>query len=354
MASRRVPGPPVVAVFNHKGGVAKTTSACNLAVCLGAYGLRVLLIDLDAQGNATGSFGILPLPPAGAYDLITGRAGLDEVMLPTPFPNLRLLPATVALRTADLELAAHERGHAQLRDNLDGRQLAEHADICIIDCPPALGTITANALSAAAAVLIPAKPDPFAHEGLVNTWYEIKRLRERDNADLAVAGILLTMGGTDPASEDVARTIRAEFGDQVYAMEIPHDPKVAEAAQLAVPVAVLDPDGAAGSGYMTATGEVLRRLTARGISLPATVGRGEALNTLRDWRAAQPRLRHLGQGGSGWTAVAKANAPVAQDSAAHDWRPPEPAETEPGHTRLIAAGAFVAGLLVGLASRLVF
>ena len=129
MQGDRVSGPPVMAVFNHKGGVAKTTTACNMAVCLAAHGYRVVLIDLDAQGNATGSFGVLPLPPVGAYDVITGRVPLAQALVPTPFPNLMLLPATTALRTAELELAAHERGHAQLRDRLAAHDLGRHADI---------------------------------------------------------------------------------------------------------------------------------------------------------------------------------------------------------------------------------
>jgi len=249
MSLQKVVFPPIVAVFNHKGGVAKTTTAGNLAACLAALGYRVVLADLDAQGNATGSFGILPLPPVGAMDVITGRVPLDQALLPTAFPGLSLLPATTQLRTAELELAAHERSHQALREAFASQSIADHADIVIIDCPPSLGTITGNALAAAAAVLLPARPDPYSHEGLVNTWHEIKRLRQTANASLNVAGILLTMTGDDPTGGDVERSMRAEFGDQVYAHSIESDPKVTEAAQLGVPVAVLDPDGGAGAGY---------------------------------------------------------------------------------------------------------
>ncbi len=310
MQREKVMGPPVVAVFNHKGGVAKTTTACNLAVCLAAHGLRVVLIDLDAQGNATGSFGILPLPPVGAYDVLTGAVGLEEALVDTRFPGLKLLPATVRLRTAELDLGVAERSHAHLRDRLLEHGLDRFADVAVVDCPPSLGTMTSNALAAAAAVLIPARPDPFTHEGLVNTWYEVKRLREKANASLSVAGILLTMTDADDTAADVARTMRAEFGDQVYGVEIASDPKVGESVQLAVPVSVLDPDGLAGRAYFDAAEELLRRLARQNrpeTRLPATDTRDGALNTLRDWRAGQLALRRLPTGARGWTAVEKAN-----------------------------------------------
>lgn len=339
-------GPPVVAVFNNKGGVAKTTTASNLAVCLAAHGLRVVLIDLDAQGNATGGFGVLPLPAVGAYDVITGRASLEDALLVTPFPGLMLLPATVQLRTAELELAAHERSHLHLRQRLAEHGLGRFADLAVIDCPPALGTMTANALTAAAAVVIPARPDPYTHEGLVNTWYEVKRLRENANASLSVAGILLTMTGSEATCDDVARTIRAEFGAQVWPLEIATDPRVGEAAQLSLPVSVLDPDGLAGRAYVDATTELLGRLARQGRSetaLPEHQSRDWALNTLREWRAAQLGLRRLPGAVQGWTAIPRAN-PM------HDEPPPAPAPVNAGFGRGALAGAFLAGLAVGLAA----
>lgn len=329
-------GPPVVAVFNHKGGVAKTTTATNLAVCLAAHGLRVVLIDLDAQGNATGGFGFLPLPPAGAYDVITGRAGLADTLLDTPFPGLKLLPATTALRTAELELAAHERSHAHLRDRLLQHGLDQFADIAVIDCPPALGTMTANALSAAAAVVIPARPDPYTHEGLVNTWYEVRRLRETANGGLSVAGILLTM--TEEGTKDVAATIRAEFGAQVWPMEIASDPKVAEAAQLNLPVAVLEPDGGAGRAYLEGAVELLARLGRA--DLPAISNRDGALNTLREWRAGQLGLRRLPDKARDWTAVPRANVTAEAPAA------PVPPK---GFGAGALAAAFLAGIIAGAA-----
>lgn len=344
MIPARASFPPVVAVFNHKGGVAKTTTAGNLAACLAAFGYRVVLADLDAQGNATGSFGILPLPPVGAMDVITGRVPLEQALIPTPFPGLALLPATTQLRTAERELAAHERSHHALREAFVAHAIGSHADIVIIDCPPSLGTITGNALAAAAAVLIPARPDPYSHEGLVNTWHEIKRLRQHANAALNVAGILLTMTGDDPTGGDVARSMRAEFGDQVYDVAIESDSKVTEAAQLGVPVAVLDPDGGAGLDYLRATAELVTRLRRHTrhdvLPLAEPAGLPEAQNTLRDWRARLPGLQRRANQSPAWTAVQAANT---------DMDDPPPPSSVPADGRRFGWGMVLAALTLGAA-----
>ena len=301
--------PPVmVAVFNQKGGVAKTTTACNLAVCLTAFGYRVLLVDLDTQGNATSSFGFSPLPASGAFEVITGRAKVAEVALDTAYEGLWLLPATMSLRDND-----HLLAHAGRRRGLLEIRLAETGvDMVIVDCPPALAAATATALASASAVLMPVRPDPFAHEGLVNTWYEIKRIREAVNAQLGVAGILLTMAGSEATGDDVGRVIRAEFGEQVYGVEIQTDPKVAEAAQMSLPVAVLDPDGLAGRAYVDATEELLFRLDRQnrpGTRLPPALGRDEALNRLREWRATvHAALLRMPTDGEGWAKRAGGSA----------------------------------------------
>ena len=351
MSPHKAAFPPIVAVFNHKGGVAKTTTAGNLAACLAAFGYRVVLADLDAQGNATGSFGILPLPPVGAMDVITGKVALDQALIPTPFPGLSLLPATTRLRTAELELAAHERSHLALREAFAAQSIASHADIVIIDCPPSLGTITGNALAAAAAVLIPARPDPYSHEGLVNTWHEIKRLRQNGNAALNVAGILLTMTGDDPTGGDVARSMRAEFGDQVYAIAIDTDAKVTEAAQLGVPAAVLDPDGGAGLCYLRATAELIGRLRrhVRHDVLPLAEPQdlNAAQNTLRDWRARLPGVQRRANQMPGWTAVQAANVEDEDEDDAV-FAPP-PADPRTAIRRGFGWGALLAALLLGAA-----
>lgn len=345
--------PPIVAVFNHKGGVAKTTTSGNLAACLAAFGYRVVLVDLDAQGNATGSFGILPLPAIGSMDVITGRVRLEEALIPTPFPGLSLLPATTQLRMAEQELGAHERSHLALREAFASQGIGSLAHIVIIDCPPSLGTITGNALAAAAAVLIPARADPYSHEGLVNTWHEIKRLRQNANASLTVAGILLTMTGADVAGDDVARSMRAEFGDHVYAIAIENDAKVTEAAQLGVPVSVLDPDGGAGLNYLQATAELilrLRRHARHDIStLAEPLSMVDAQNTLRDWRARLPGLQRRATEAPAWTAVQAANEDAEDVYDAP--RPPPPADHPrlPTDSRRFGKLALLAAFVLGAA-----
>jgi chromosome partitioning protein len=302
--------PVMVAVFNQKGGVAKTTSACNLAVCLAGHGYRVALVDLDTQGNATNSFGIQPLPSVGAFDVITGEASLEDALIATPYAGLWLLPATTRLRSGEPAMA----DAACRRGLLESRLAGSGLDLVVVDCPPALAAATGTALASANAVLMPVRPDPFAHEGLVNTWYEIKRIRESVNNRLGIAGILLTMTASEPAGADVARIIRAEFGEQVYGVEIATDPKVSEAAQMAMPISVLDPDGLAGRAYFDATEELLRRLARQnrpGTALRPASGRDEALNTLRTWRSTvHAALLRVPKGKGGWAGRGEA----AQDA----------------------------------------
>ena len=294
---------PVVSVFNHKGGVAKTTTACNLAICLAALGRRVVLIDLDAQGNASATFGQLPLPPAGTLEVMTGRARLAESLKDTQFANLRLLPASASLRTAELEMAGDELAIERLRSHLADGEAACLADMVVIDCPPSFGLVTLNALIASSAVLIPTRPDPFSHEGLSNTWYEIKRLRQQANGDLAVAGILLTMTEATGSVADGALIIRAEFGHQVFPLGIPADARVAEAAQLSLPVTVFDPDAPASRAYLAATVELLERL-GEPIAESAAL-----LATLRRWRDGQIALERLPRADGGWVASRRAVGP---------------------------------------------
>ncbi|MBI3446767.1 MAG: ParA family protein [Magnetospirillum sp.] len=335
--------PPVmVAVFNQKGGVAKTTTACNLAVCLRAFGYKVLLVDLDTQGNATASFGITPLPAIGAFEVIVGRAGIGQAMLATEYEGVWLLPATMSLRDNDQMLV-----HAGKRRGLLEARLAETGvHIVVVDCPPALAAATATALASASAVLMPVRPDPYAHEGLVNTWYEIKRIREVVNVQLGVAGILLTMTASEPTGDDVAKVIRAEFGEQVYGIEISTDPMVAQAAQLALPVAVLDPDGLAGRGYVDATLEVLRRLGRQnrpGTALPEPLGLDDALNRLREWRSTtHAALLRRPEGNSGWAAAKAAE----DDDEEEDFVAPRGNAPEAARLRLLPwlAAAFAAGM----------
>jgi chromosome partitioning protein len=355
------PLPVMVAVFNQKGGVGKTTTACNLSICLTAFGYRVLLVDLDTQGNATASFGVAPLPAEGTFEVITGRADIADVALDTIYEGLWLLPATQSLRDNDHLLTPSGRRRGLLEARLAGTGV----DIVVVDCPPSLAAATATALASATAVLMPVHPDPFAHDGLVNTWYEIRRIRETVNYQLGVAGILMTMTEAGPTGIDVGRVIRAEFGDQVLATEIAADSKVAEAAQLGLPVTVLDPDGVAGLGYVEATREMLLLLARQNrhwAHLAPPVARDEALNRLREWRSTlHGELLRSPAATPGWTAETPAQAAASGTaggsaaSATPASAAAAPAWVLPWGVLAALAGAFAAGMaveaLVGLLGR---
>ncbi|MDA8233109.1 MAG: ParA family protein [Magnetospirillum sp.] len=340
MSNESIRPPAVVAVFNHKGGVAKTTTATNIAVCLAARGWRVVLIDLDPQGNATAGFGHTRLPPVGALDVVAGRCGFAECLLPTPFADLRLLPATEALRMAELELAGDETAVQLLRDHLREGEAIGLADMVVIDCPPSFGMVTLNALYAATAVLLPTRPDPYAHDGLLNSWYEIKRLRQEAEADVHVAGILLTMTEERGPLADGAQAIRAEFGQQVYPTHIPGDVAVAEAAQLSLPVVVLDPDGGAGRAYVAVTAELLARL--HGDDGHADDSATDAtLNTLREWRAEWISQERIPKQRLGWIDAEPSASPSAPSAAAAPGR-------SRSASRLMLGLAFSIGAILGV------
>ncbi|MFD2232400.1 ParA family protein [Phaeospirillum tilakii] len=342
------PPPAMLAVFNQKGGVGKTTVACNLAVALTAFGYRVLLVDLDTQGNASASFGVAPLPAEGAFEVIAGRADIADVALDTVYEGLWLLPATQSLRDNDHLLAPSGRR----RGLLEARLAETGVDIVVVDCPPSLSAAGATALASATAVLMPVRPDPFAHDGLVNTWYEVRRVRETVNYQLDVAGILLTMTGTDPIGADVARVIRAEFGDQVLSTEIAADATVAEAAQLGLPVAVLDPESRAGRALLDATREtvdLLIRQNRHWAHLAPPAGEEAALEQLRLWRSTQHGEIPRRAATPAWNPTN--TRPAAPPAPAEAPAPVEPAEngafSRPSWNKvLIFTAVFAAGMAV--------
>lgn len=282
----RHPRPPVLAVFNHKGGVAKTTTACNMALCLAARGWRCLLIDLDAQGNAGASLGFTPppTPMAGVTDLVAGHLAPGAGLVDTVYPNLSLLPAG---------------GHSWQNERADPATLEFWlagcaGDVVVVDCPPALGAATRMALTIADAIIMPTRPDPLAHQGLTHTWYETKRLRREGSAHPVQAMILLTLTDARGPLADEALAIRAEFGPAVLDAAIPYDTAISEATRMTVPVVLFEPDGGAGRAYVDATAEIVRRLKLGPRSaLPASPSPETLLNTLRDWRAGRTALRRL-------------------------------------------------------------
>jgi len=252
----------IVAVANQKGGVGKTTTAINLATALAAVGRQVLVVDIDPQGNASTGLGIAPARRrVGAYDMLLDGAPLARAVIPTGIPNLGIVPSTVDLSGAELELVDVERREYRLRAALAGA--ADRFDHVLIDCPPALGILTINALTAADAVLVPLQCEFLALEGLSQLVRTIERVKRAFNPDLEIQGIVLTMYDTrNKLSSLVADDVRAYFGDKVYQTVIPRNVRVSEAPSHGKPVLLYDYLCTGSRAYMHLAGEVIRREAA--------------------------------------------------------------------------------------------
>jgi len=229
------PGPRVIAVANQKGGVGKTTTAINLGTALAAIDKRVIIFDLDPQGNASTGLGI---PAAdrrpGTYQALIGELPLEATMRQTAVPNLRIVPSGVDLSGAEIELVNAEDRETFLRRSL--ARLDGPADYVLIDCPPALGLLTLNALVAADAVLVPLQCEFFALEGISHLTRTIERVRRTFNPALEIQGIVLTMfDSRNRLSELVATDVRAHFGAKVYDTVIPRNVRVSKRPPMADP-----------------------------------------------------------------------------------------------------------------------
>ena len=261
------PGQPhIVAIANQKGGVGKTTTAINLAAALVESGARVLVVDLDPQGNASTGLG---LPPDArkktSYDLLLEDAPLDDVIQPTQFPGLLLCPANADLSSADIELVANEKRSFLLHDAL--RQPAiDHFDfdVILIDCPPALSLLTINALVASQAVLVPLQSEFFALEGLSQLMLTIREVRQTANPALRIEGVLLTMyDGRNRLSQQVEADARATLGDVVFHTVIPRNVRLSEAPSFALPVTEYDSASKGSEAYRALAKEFLARHPVR-------------------------------------------------------------------------------------------
>ena len=270
----------IICIANRKGGVGKTTTAINLSAALGVVGEATLMIDCDPQGNATSGVGVkLDNDTLTLYDVLLGGCEFREAVQKTAIAQLDVLPATHDLIGAEVELFNLEQREYRLQTLL--RREREKYHYLLLDCPPSLGLLTVNALTAADSVLIPLQCEYYALEGLRSLLETITLIRERLNPDLAIEGLLLTMfDSRNRLCHQVAEEVRQFFPHQVFDTVIPRNVRLSESPSHGLPVVLYDPSCRGAQSYMELAREITRREPSAWITRPAPEGatNGEGAN----------------------------------------------------------------------------
>jgi len=267
--TKSVPGsgpkkaPRVLAVSNQKGGVGKTTTAINLGTALAAIGEKVLIVDMDPQGNASTGLGVpRETRRITIYDVIVDGRSVHDAAVPTAVPGLHIIPADADMSGVEIELSQADRRSYRLRDALAGQGGEGHTgyDYVLIDCPPSLNLLTLNAMAAADGVLVPLQCEFFALEGLTQLMKTIEMVRQSLNPTLEIQGLVLTMYDRRNAlSGQVAADVRSHFGDKVYDAVIPRNVRVSEAPSFGKPVLIYDLKCTGSQAYLKLAKEVVGR-----------------------------------------------------------------------------------------------
>ena len=253
-------GPTVITIANQKGGVGKTTTAINLATALAAIGERVLIIDVDPQGNASTGMGIeRDDRTISAYDILLGDAPAGQAAIATAVPGLSIVPSTMDLLGIEMEIASASDRVFRLRNALSQPDMRRFSYV-IVDCPPSLNLLTLNAMAAAHSVLVPLQCEFFALEGLSQLLKTVERIRASVNPGLAIQGIVLTMyDGRNNLANQVVDDVRAYMGNAVYRTVIPRNVRLSEAPSHGKPAILYDLQCAGSQAYLNLASEVIQR-----------------------------------------------------------------------------------------------
>ena len=254
----------VIAIANQKGGVGKTTTVVNLAAALSARRRAVLVIDLDPQAHATLGLGLEKQPGTSMYAVLTGAKDVADVIQPTKWVNLNVIPSEVDLAGAEIELAMREDRLSVIRDALAPVKASGAFDYIILDCPPSLGLVMTAALAATDSVLIPTQAEYLAMDGLALITGSIEKLRAGVNPGLELNGIVFTMvNAVAKLAQDVIAEVRNHFDDKVYETLIPRNVRVSEAPSMGVPVVFLDPRSKGAEAYKAFAWEFMAKNPTR-------------------------------------------------------------------------------------------